>query len=287
MARIKYAWTGRPKNVSRREYEHYSLLNFGAIACGGFSFICFIAVVMGLPHRNSERLAAIPSLSVSEALEYKGDRSDAFKLQGRLIADPPLVMPDDTNLNVIAGNVNIQAKDLDENLEPVTLWQWQEESPQIFLDQGSDRIPFNLDLSILPLETDNFVDRELIYAGESIRTQRVIAVEYNDQRYPLPANYLELNDNPSIKVNRQYFINGQTILLIAGVENTGAGARLVPPLGQKASLWIGTEESIQASGFAAIPMLIAFGIGGAIASYFLYGKYRRAKAEIIAKSNQF
>lgn len=286
MADIKYSWTGRPKNVSRQTYERFSFVQFGTVATGGLAAICFISAFMSLiglglgndPFKNLE------SLSVSEALEYQGDRA-AFKLSGRLIADPPVVMPDDANLNVLVGEVRLTVQDRDNELEPVTLLDWEAQADPIFLEQGSDRIPFQLDLSILPREEDRFADRDLIYQGDNARTRTLAAVDYNNQRYPLPPAYLQLSETPSVKVTRQYFIQGQSVVVVAGIENQGDGPKLVPPLGQKAQLWVGTEDEIATRRITTIPLLMLVGTVGAVSCFFLSQKYLQMRQEIVAKSN--
>ena len=284
MADIKYSWTGRPKNVSRQTYERFSLIQFVTVASGGLAAICFISAFMSLIGLGHDPFKNLESLSVSDALEYEGDRA-AFKLSGRLIADPPMVMPDDANLNVLVGEVRLTVQDRDNELEPVTLLDWEAQADPIFLEQGSDRIPFQLDGSILPLEADRFADRDLIYQGDNARTRTLVAVDYNNQRYPLPPAYLQLSETPSVKVTRQYFIQGQNVVVVAGIENKGDGPKLVPPLGQKAQLWVGTEDEIATRRITTIPLLMLVGTIGAVSCFFLAQKYLQMRQEIIAKSN--
>lgn len=283
MAEIKYRWwVDRPKNVSRREYERYNLVQFGTIALGGLSALCFIAALMNLFTLGSQPWGDAQPISVSDALSSEGDRTPLM-LQGRLITDPPSVMPDDPSLSVVAGDIQLTVSE--EGLEPATLWQWRSPSENIFLEQDQKRIPFKLDPTILPMEEDRFTRPDLIYEGESVRFRKLVAVEYNGDRYPLPEAYLNLNETPTVNLNRQYFINGQNVVLVAGIDKKNGEAALVPPLGQQAQLWVGTPDGVASQKIKTIPMLIIFGAGSAIACYFLSQKYFKLREEIVRKSN--
>ena len=287
MARIRNNWTGRPRNVSRQEYNHYSLLMFGTAATGGIAVICFIASLLGLTTIPSKQLADLPTQSVEEALQHQGDRTSALKFQGQLVAEPPLIMPDDPNLEVVTGQLTIEARSRSqESVEPAILFDWQKQAPAIYLEQDGQRLPFGLDVTILPLEDDRTPRKSLVWEGESARISKAIAVEYAGQQYPFPEFLRDSSESPRVTITRNYFLNGQPVVIVAGLETTEQGPQLVPPLGKQAQVWLGTESDIKSQGEAARPMLFLIGIGSAIACYFLNRQYRQAKDEIIRKSNQ-
>ena len=283
MAEIKYRWwVDRPRNVSRKEYERYNFVQFGMIATGGLSVLCCMVGFMNLLTLGSKPWGDTPSISVADALSGKGDRKPHL-LQGRLISDPPSVLPDDPNLTVVAGTIQLTVSE--DGVEPATLWKWQSDNANLFLEQDQTRIPFKFDPAILQMTEDRFTRPEYIYDGESIRLRKLIAVEYNGDRYPLPEAYLNLPDRPTVKLNRRYFINGQNVVLVAGIDTENGEPTLVPPFGKQAQLWVGTPDEVAAQKIQAIPMMMVFAGGCAIACYLLSKKYVLMREEIIRKSN--
>ncbi|NJN72514.1 MAG: hypothetical protein HC799_06690 [Limnothrix sp. RL_2_0] len=78
--RIKYNWRDLPRNVSRREYDRFQLICFGAIATGGFSFITLFIAITGQTLKVSNELEKIPSLSVGAA--QSSEDVELVKLSG-------------------------------------------------------------------------------------------------------------------------------------------------------------------------------------------------------------
>lgn len=291
MAKIRYSWwSGRPKNISRQENDRYNLLKFSLGLSGGIGLLCSYNLFFGGLDSVPNTLEQTEEYSLAKALDYQGDRTEAYKFQGRLVTETPVAMPDDAALEVIAGQLKVVVNDHDDILEPLSLIDWEHTAPKVFLEKDNVRIPVNLDLAVFSREKDIIFDKDIIYetGGSirgSVRDSKSIAVEYEGERYDLPPEYSQLKYSSDIEITREYLIQGQKFVILAGLQNTEKGPAIVPPLGEKAQAFKGYEEEINDNVDATRPWLIFWIIGCGAACYFLGQQYAEARQEIIRQSN--
>ena len=293
--RMRYQWfRDIPRNVTRREYEQYQLRNFGAIALGGMAAMMAFAALSGLTLKTSRDLAEIDEMSIEEAVAYEGDRIELIQLGGYLVADNPPVMPDDEAQKVIRGKVKLVARaDVDSgdtDAEPPrreTLFEWEETAESVFLSDGERRIPLAFDLAILPMEDDswNFSSRT-IREGESSRTSRPVAIEYNEQLYPLPLETWGEIDSVFTDFERETLPHGQSAVVVASLETTSEGNQLIDPLGNRLQVLMGTEEEIRREGQQTRVMFLLLPIPLGFASFMLGKSARQLRQEFVERSNQ-
>ena len=287
MAKIRYSWwSGRPKNVSRKENDHYNLLKFCLGLSGSIGLLCSYNLFFGGLDHVPNTLEKTEEYSLSKALEYKGDRTEAYKFQGRLVTETPVAMPDEASLEVIAGQLKVLVNDHENILEPLSLIDWEHTAPQVFLEKDNVRIPVDIDLALFSRKTDIIFDKDIIYeTGGAVSDSKAIAVEYEGTRYDLPEEYSQLKYSSDIEITREYLIQGQKFVIVAGLENTEKGPAIVPPLGEKAQAFKGYEEEIKANVDATRPWLVFWIIGCGAACYFFGQQYAEARQAIIRQSN--
>lgn len=295
--RIRYQWfRDIPRNVTRREYEQYQLRIFGAVASGAIAALMAISAVSGLTLQTSRELAQIESMSVEAAVDYDGsDRIDLLRLNGYLVTDTPLVMPDDDAQKVIRGRVKLVARadsdsDRTDSETPVrreTLFEWEEAAENVFLSDGERRIPLAFDLAILPMEDDSFgFSSQTLREGESSRISRPVAIEYADQVYALPLERWGEVDTVFKDFERETLPHGQSVVVVGGLETTPDGNRLIDPLGNRLQVLMGTEDEIRQEGQQARVLFLLLPIPLGFASFMLGRAAHQLRKEFVERSNQ-
>ena len=120
--RMRYQWfQDIPRNVTHREYQQFQLRSFGAIGLGLIAMILAWGSISGQSLETSRELAEIDEMSIKDAATYGGDRIDLIQLEGYLVTDTPLMMPDDATQKVIRGRVNLVASADVPTLRPVSV----------------------------------------------------------------------------------------------------------------------------------------------------------------------
>ncbi len=284
-------WSDRPRNVTRREYHHYQLMVVGTIMTSGFSALTAFLAVSGFSGRL-RGTEEIPSMSVAEAASYGSNEptalqpTDVVKLQGFLVADNKLTMPDNPDLQVIRGRVLLKAEaGRGDDLIHETLFEWDQEATKVFLSDGQTRVPIAFDLAKIPMQEDRMTRAKVRYAGESSRLSKPVALEYAEQIYPV-SQVLKDEGSISARLTRKYFPDGQSVVLVAAVEATPNGGQLVDPLGQRLQVIVGTETQIAQDDSKMRIVLGLFSIVLGISAYF-FKKAQGAKwQEFIEQSNQ-
>ncbi|MFG6104403.1 hypothetical protein D0962_34270 [Leptolyngbyaceae cyanobacterium CCMR0082] len=294
--RIRYQWfQDIPRNVTRREYEQYQLRNFATIALGGMAALMAIGGISGLTLQTSRKLAEIEAMSVEDAVAYGGDRIELIQLEGYLVTDDPLVMPDDEAQKVIRGRVNLVARaDTDSDttdpealVRRETLFEWEETAASVLLSDGDHRIPLAFDLAVLPMEDDSFgFSPRTVREGESSRVSRPVAIEYGDEVYPLPLEQWGEVDSVFKDFERETLPYGQSVVVVASLETTVDGNRLIDPLGNRLQVLMGTGEEIRREGQQARVMFLLLPIPLGFASFRLGKSARQLRQGFIERSNQ-
>lgn len=282
-------WTDRPRHVTRQAYNRYSAMMMGTIASGGLGAMLLVSSVLGMTTWQGNELAELPEMSISEALNYAGERTPPLKISGYLLASDPIPMPDEPDLKVIIGEIQVSAKfrDIEETRSEV-LYEWQEQVDGVMLSQDTElqsstqTIPVDVDVAQLPLKTDRTARAKLQYEGSS-RTARPIAIEYQDQSFPLAD--LPTTRTVTPNVLRQYYPSGEKVTLIARIES-GQTNKLVAPPGQELKILRGSETDIRKTGATARLMfgLTSFVLLGG--SYWLGKKTARLRHSFVVRSNQ-
>ncbi|WP_236618882.1 hypothetical protein [Acaryochloris sp. CCMEE 5410] len=282
-------WTDRPRQVSKQAYNRYSFMVFGTVVTGGLGAMLLISSVLGMTTWQGNELAELPEMSISDALNHKGEGASPFKISGYLLASNPISMPDEPELKVIKGELQISAKfrDSGETTHEM-LYEWQEQVDGVMLSQvnrlqaSNQAISVDVDLAQLSLRTDRRARAKLQYDGSS-RTSRPIAIEYQDQTFPLAD--LPTTRTVTPKVLRQYFPSGEKVTLIASIES-GQTSKLVAPSGQELKILRGSESDIRKTGATARLMfgLTSFVLLGV--SYGLGTKTARLRQSFVVRSNQ-
>lgn len=293
---MRYQWfRDIPRNVTRREYEQYQLRIFATIALGGMAALMAIGGISGLTLQTSRELAEIDAMSVEDAAAYGGDRIELLQLEGYLITDDPLVMPDDEAQKVIRGRVNLVARaDTDSDAAgsetPVrreTLFDWEETAASVFLSDGDYRIPLAFDLAVLPMEDASFgFSPRTVREGESSRVSRPVAIEYGDEVYSLPLEQWGEVDSVFKDFERETLPYGQSVVVVASLETTADGNRLIDPLGNRLQVLMGTGEEIHQEGQQARVMFLLLPIPFGIASFMLGKSAQQLRQGFIERSNQ-
>jgi hypothetical protein len=220
--RMRYNWlVDRPRNVPRRDYERYQLMTFGAVGLGFLSIALLVGSISGLTLWTSRELADLDGMTVEEALAYDGDSQDLVKIEGFLLADDPVTMPDDDGQQVVRGQVEVIAKqpgrsddEADESSDAetadqtatnpdtsdsaavprqVTLLEWEDTAESVFLSDGDRQIPLAFDLTTLPLAEDaGDVEPEYVREGRLQPAPAApVAVRYGKELLPLPQAYID------------------------------------------------------------------------------------------------
>lgn len=292
--RMRYRWLRDiPRNVTRRECERLQLLNFLSIGLGSVAALMAIGGISGLTLQTSRELAEIDAMSVEEALAYGRDRIELIQLEGYLVTDKPLVMPDDEAQKVIRGRVKLVARadtDSGTSESPVrqeTLFEWDETAESVFLSDGDRQIPLIFDLAVLPMEDDSFgFSPRTIQEGESSRTSYPVAIEYGDNVYPLPLERWGEVDTVFKDFERETLPYGQSVVVVASLETTADGNRLIDPLGERLQVLMGTEETIRQEGQQARVMFLLLPIPLGVASFMLGKSALKLRQEFVERSNQ-
>ena len=238
-------WSDIPRNVTRREYNRYQLMVMGTIATITISAMTAFLAISGF----NERLRGtdnIPDMSVTEASNYAGkQQTGVVKLQGFLVSDDQLTMPDDQDLNIIRAQVILKAEaGRSDDLVNETLFEWNQEATQVFLSDGKIRVPIAFDLANIPMQDDRMARAKVKYKGESARTSKPVALEYGEQIYPLSDILIE-KGSVSVSLTRKFVPEGQSVVIFAVVEATTNGGQLIDPLGERLRVITGTEKEIR------------------------------------------
>ena len=293
--RMKYQWfQDVPRNVTKREYNGYQLRVFGAMMLGMSSGLSAIAAIFGLTLQTSNELAAVEALSVKEAIAFEGDRLDLVKVEGFLVADNPPVMPDEDTRKVIRGRLKLVARGdstsgTDASNGPLTetLFEWEDSATPVFLSDKDHQIPLAFDLDILPMSDESFGRRaKTLDEGESARFSRPVAIEYNDQRFPLNPEIWGEEDSVFSDLEREVLPYGESVVIVAGLETTPEGPQLVDPLGDRLQVLIGNETEIRQQGEQARIMAGFWAIPLGAGCFLLSRSARRLRQEFVERSNQ-
>ncbi|MEM8717069.1 MAG: hypothetical protein AAGE92_15070, partial [Cyanobacteria bacterium P01_G01_bin.4] len=179
---IRYSfWTDRPRNVRHRDYQNYLGLRFGTVVLGGIGLCILVMSVFGVTLKASSELAALPGLSISDALAWDGNSNDPIKIEGFLLASNPYTMPDEDSLQVIRGELLVAARgDRDEERVREELFRWEHTANNVTLSDGNTTIPLAFNLDTLPLVEDRSARARVLWAGEARRSQP-LDVEYETQ----------------------------------------------------------------------------------------------------------
>ena len=279
-------WSEIPRNVTRREYDKYQLIVMGTIATTAFSVITGFIAISGFNNRF-RGTEDIPIMTVAEAVNYQNEqKTDVVKLQGFLVAEDKLTMPDDKDLKIIRGRILLKAEARKgENLVEQNLFEWEENATQVFLSDGQQRVPVAFDLAKIPMKTDTMARARVRTAGESSRTSKPVAVEYADKIYPLRDD-LKQESYVSSRLTREFFPDGQSVVVFAAVESTSNGTQLVDPLGERLKVISGTETEItQTDGnMRVVNGFLSIALG--ICAYFLKKRQEVRWQEFVQRSNQ-
>ena len=291
---MRYQWyQDVPRNVTRREYQRLQWLNFCTFGLGGMAAAMAIAAIIGLPLQSARQLAKLDSLTVEAALAHTGEDLDQVKIEGFLVAEEPLKMPDEASQSVIRGQIKITARDDVESSDaadaPQTavLYEWAETAEGVLLSDGDRRLPLAFDLSLLPLIDATDTDAPtIVYTDEPTRISSPVAIQYGDDTLPLPlADWGEV-DSVFVDFDRQTLPQGQSVVVVAGLAATPQGNQLIDPLGDHLQVLLGTEAEIRSAGqqtrllFAVL--CIPFGIG----SWWVGRSAQTLRQEFVQRSNQ-
>lgn len=282
-------WTDRPRHVSKQAYNRYSFMVMGTVASGGLGAMLLISSVLGMTTWQANELAKLPEMSISEALKHQGDRTPPFKISGFLMASDPVAMPDQPELKVLKGELQVSAQFRDsEATTNEVLYEWQEQANAVVLSTdarlqpSTQTISVDLDLAQLPLQTDRSARAKLQYDGSS-RTARPIAIAYQDQTFPLAD--LPATRSVTPEVLRQYFPNGEKVTLVASAVS-GQTNKLVAPPSQELQILRGSEAEIRQTGAT---LRLMFGLTSFVllgGSYWLGTKTARLRQSFVVRSNQ-
>ncbi len=311
--RMRYSWlVDRPRNVPRRDYDHYQLRLFGAIGLGMIAVGLLVSSIGGLTLMTTRELAAVEGMTVEEALAYEGDARDLVKIEGFLLAEDPTPMPDDEAQLAIRGQLRVIARpagrDADAASEasgeateaeadagteagtvppPTTLLAWEATAASVFLSDGDRQIPLAFDPIVLPLAEDaGDVEPEYIREGDSARTSRPVAVQYGEALLPLPEAYRDQRSGVIVEVERAVLPQGASAVVLAGLAVTPEGNQLVDPLGDRLRISLGTEAAIREQGQSLRVMFFLLAIPMGIASTFLGRSAMAMRREFVKISNE-
>ena len=314
--RMRYNWlVDRPRNVPRRDYERYQLMTFGAVGLGFLSIALLVGSISGLTLLASRELADIDGMTVEEALAYDGDSQDLVKIEGFLLADEPVTMPDDDGQQVVQGQLQVVARqpgrsddEADESSDTetsdetaatpdtsdsaavppdITLLEWEDTAEAVFLSDGDRQIPLAFDPAILPLAEDlGDIEPEYVREGDSSRTSRTVALQYGDERLPLPQAYIDQGETVIVDVERMVLSQGASAVVVAGLEVTPEGNQLVDPLGDRLQVSLCTEAEIREQGQRTRVMFFILAIPAGVASFFLGRSALAMRRDFVWMSNE-
>jgi hypothetical protein len=293
--RIRYQWfQDVPRNVTRREYQGFQFRVFCALGLGVMAVMMAIAGLTGLTLKSSRELAAIDSMTIAEAVDYQGDRLDLVKLEGFLVADDPLTMPDDEGRSVIRGVLTIIARssagsDTEDSEAMIreTLFDWNETATTVVLSDGETHISLAFDLATLPLldESQDF-SADVVKEGDSARTNRPVAVKYGDMFFQLsPATWGDV-ETVFTDLERQVLPNGQAAVVVASLVPTPTGNQLEAPLGDRLQVRLGTEQEIREQGQQTRVLFLVLCVPFGIASFLIGRSAHQLRQEFVERSHQ-
>jgi hypothetical protein len=292
--RMRYQWfQDVPRNVTRQEYQRLQFYSFAALGLGGMAVMMAIAAVSGLTLQDARELDAVDHLTIAEAANHTGDRLDLVKLEGFLVTDSPLTMPDDEGREVIRGELTITARagtdseTEDELPKEIVLYDWAVAAESVYLTDGDHRLPLAFNLAVLPMQAEpGPIAPETIRTDESPRTSRPLAIQFGEETFPLPLDAWGPVDRVSTDMSRLVLPQGQSAIVVAAVEATPEGAQLTDPLGDRLQVYLGTEDEIVETGQR---LRVTYGIGAvilAIVSFFIARSAYQLRQEFLLRSNQ-
>ncbi|AFY38454.1 hypothetical protein Lepto7376_2159 [[Leptolyngbya] sp. PCC 7376] len=280
-------WRDIPRNVSRREYEQYQLMCFGAIATGMFSIGSLMMAVTGLTLQTSKELAEIPAMTVAEAVAAPDQ--DLVKISGYLVGKAAPTMPDEPALKVLRGNLKLTVRDesLAEDVTvETTLLEWSDAVEQISLTDNQDsEIPFDLDLEKFPISEvePEFSDRPNVKRSEAEDGERRPShVEYGDELFELDPVKWRHADSAFTELERELLPYGQAVVVVAGIKDQ----QLIDPLGDRLRIEFGTEEEIKNTAQKGRFFLSIFWLPLGGASYFFARQAIARNREFVYRSNE-
>lgn len=285
---VKYSfWTDRPRNVRRRDYDNYVGLRFATVILGGLGCCILVMFILGTTLQSSSELAAVPGLSLSEALDWDGSSSEPVKLEGFLLADRPFTMPDDDSLEVIRGELLVAARGDRDSAERVReeLFRWERLAGRVTLSDGSTAIPLAFNLEILPTIEDRSARAKVLWAGDARRSQP-LDVEYEDQIFPLTPTIWNGVESLFVDVTRRYLLQGESVTIVTGIDTSSDRPQLVDPLGNRLRVYRGSEADIlrrNQQGRRTMGMVAILMLGG---GYLLHRKANEMYRQFEILSNQ-
>jgi hypothetical protein len=293
--RMRYQWfQDVPRNVTRREYQRLQFLNFCSIGLGVTATMMAVASLSGLTLKTSRTLDQIDAMTIEAATTYNGDPIDLVQLEGYVVADNPPTMPDNQAQQVIRGKLALSARPEattgnadQQSPQSAILFAWETATEPVSLSDGTHRIPLGFDLAMLPMEDDlGDASPRILYEGESARTSRPVAIEYGDQIYPLPLDSWGEVDSVFTDIERQVLTQGQSVVVVAGLNTTPQGNQLVDPLGNRLQILIGTEAGIRRQGqqLRVLFLILAFPLG--FASFMVGKSAHQLNQAFIERSNE-
>jgi hypothetical protein len=298
--RMRYQWfQDVPRNVTRQEYRGLHWRYFCSGFLGLFAAGALVSAFTGVMMQTSRDLAKVNAMSVADAIDAEGDRHDMVKLEGFIVADDALPMPDDEAQRVIRGTLTLLARNGsssdddsdngdDEPLIRETLFDWNNSASEVFLTDGDRRIPLAFDLAVLPMDDaphDEFSPK-VIKQGDSVRNQQPVAVEYGEMLFPLDPTTWGEADSVFTDIERQLLPEGQSVVIVASIDTGVPGNQLVDPLGDRLQVLIGTEESIRADSIRTRIMFVVVAIPLGIVSWIIWRSAQDLQAEFVERSNQ-
>jgi hypothetical protein len=255
---MQYQWfRDIPRYVTRREYQQYQFRRLCALGLGAMSAMMAIAAITGITMKPARDLAVIDAITIAEAVAHGGDRLDVVKLEGFLVADNSPTMPDDEARRVIHGALSITARgDADsggnESAGPLreVLFDWEESVDAVFLSDGDRRLPLAFDLTVLPMPEEEHPDLSpnVMREGDSARARRPVAIEYGDRLFSLSPDMWGDEESVFVDVDRRVLPQGASVVVVAALESTPQGSRLVDPLGDRLKVSLGKEDDIRRQG---------------------------------------
>lgn len=277
-----------PRNVSRKEYERYQLFFLGTAITGFFTLGILFMVLTNQTARPTKQLAQIESLSIADATANSD--VEIAKLEGFLVTDEPLAMPDDEAQRVLRGEIRLSARsgsESDEETVRETLYEWEEAADAVYLTDGDTRLPLAFELAVLPLpEATAEPTPQVQRTDESSRFSRPVAVTYAEMTFPLSPALWEDADNAFVDLERRALLHGQSAVVVAGVETTETGARLVDPLGNRLQVHLGTEEEIRERGVQTRRLFSILVIPLGLAFVVLGRHTYKMRQDFVERSNQ-
>ena len=287
--RMKFQWwQDVPRNVTKREYERFHLLTFGAIATGIFSVGSLFGAISGLTHKTSNELAELPSMTVAEVAASTTDK-ELVKVSGFLVGNAAPTMPDEPTQEVLLGRLKLTVRDesLEENVTvETTLLDWSDGVEKISLTDNQDsEVAIAIDLEKFPLEEvepDFSIRPKVKREGEGRLAGQPTHVEYGEELFELDPIKWRHAESAFTELEREFLPYGQSVVIVAGLKDQ----QLVDPLGDRLRIELGTEEEIANDAKRGRFFFSIFWIPLAGASYFLGKEASTLRREFLYRSNE-